>query len=121
MKLLFLLCLTIVLVVAEDEPAADEIETLTGDQLTSAQEYLEKSLAKIAAGDGPKYKLSKVISATQQVVSGILYKFKTELIDDKKTTKTCDVSISGQPWLENGIEVTFECEGEEKLLKKYSA
>lgn len=58
---------------------------------------------------------------TKQVVSGILYKYDAEVIDGNSAVKPCKVEIWSQPWLKNGIQVTFECEGEEKLVKKHSA
>lgn len=42
-------------------------------------------------------------------------------MDNDEKIKTCDIEIWSQPWLKNGIEVTFNCPGEEKLVKKHSA
>lgn len=64
--------------------------------------------------------MKRINSATKQVVAGHKYQINADLIDSDEKSKNCDVTIWSQPWLENGIEVTFECEGEEKLIKKHS-
>ncbi|XP_037929611.1 sarcocystatin-A-like [Teleopsis dalmanni] len=96
-------------------------KNLQGDDLKDAENTLQNSLNKLAAGDGPNYKIEEIISASRQVVSGSLYKIKAKLVGNDSSTKVCDVKIWSQPWLENGIEVTFECDGEEKVVKKHSA
>ncbi|XP_037943267.1 sarcocystatin-A-like [Teleopsis dalmanni] len=121
MKTIFLLSLAIIVVAANDVPVLGGVQNLSGDDINSAKEALELSLTKLAAGEGPSYKLSKILSATSQVVSGIAYKIKAELIDSNDATKICNIGIWSQSWLENGIEVTFECDGEEKLVRKHSA
>ncbi|XP_065371593.1 sarcocystatin-A-like [Calliphora vicina] len=85
-----------------------------------AEKALQLSLEKLAAGDGPHLRLEKIHSATTQIVSGSKYRINADFIDSDEKTKNCDVTIWSQPWLENGIEVTFECKGEEKLVKKHS-
>ncbi|XP_030376202.1 sarcocystatin-A-like [Scaptodrosophila lebanonensis] len=106
-------------IVAANVPGAPRV--LTGDDLKDAENTLNSSLQKLASGDGPNYQLGKIISATRQVVSGSLYKYEVELVDGNKATKKCNVSIWSQPWLDNGIEVSFECPGEDKVVKKHSA
>ncbi|XP_054726257.1 sarcocystatin-A-like isoform X1 [Anastrepha obliqua] len=93
---------------------------LSGADLKEAEETLKTSLSKLAAGDGPNYNLSKIISVTRQVVSGTLYKYDVELVDSYGAKKNCNVEIWNQPWLENGTEVTFKCPGEEVVKKKHS-
>lgn len=65
------------------------------------------------------HRLGKIISATRQVVSGSKYVYEAELIQGEKT-KTCNVEIWSQPWLPNGIQVTFNCP-DGKVVKKHSA
>lgn len=66
-------------------------------------------------------RISKVNSASTQVVSGTLYKINVDLIAGNNEVKNCNVEIWSQPWLPEGIQVTFDCEGEEKIVRKHSA
>ena len=95
---------------------------LEGKEIQQAEKDLENSLTKLAAGDGPQYKISKVHSATRQTVAGSLTKMNVDLIDKNNTVKkNCKVTIWSRPWIAaDGIEVTFDCEGEEKVVKKHS-
>ncbi|XP_017041917.1 sarcocystatin-A [Drosophila ficusphila] len=98
------------------------VRNLDGKDLAEAQETLQTSLTKLAAGaDGPHYRISKVLSATHQVVSGSAYVFSVELIDNQEAKKVCDVNIWSQPWLPNGIKVTFKCPNEPELVRQHSA
>ncbi|KAH8417971.1 hypothetical protein KR222_009684 [Zaprionus bogoriensis] len=117
-KVLLLLGVTLTVVLA-DEEVLGGVKPLTGQELKDAESTLNDSLTKLASGDGPNYKLGKVISATHQVVSGSLFVYEVELIEGSKT-KLCNVKIWSQPWLENGIEVTFNCP-DGKIVKKHSA
>lgn len=63
--------------------------------------------------------MGKIISAKSQVVAGIKYVYEVELIEGEKT-KTCTVEIWSQPWLENGVQVTFNCP-DGTVVKKHSA
>lgn len=65
------------------------------------------------------YRLGKIISASHQVVSGSLYRYEVELVEGG-ATKKCNVQIWSQPWLENGVEVTFDCP-DGKVVRKHSA
>ncbi|KAI8118430.1 Sarcocystatin-A [Lucilia cuprina] len=94
---------------------------LTGNDIKISEDVLNKSLTKLAAGDGPVYKLVKINSASRQVVSGSKYVINADLMDENEKVKTCDIEIWSQAWLENGIQVTFDCPGEEKLVRKHSA
>ncbi|XP_037816883.1 sarcocystatin-A-like [Lucilia sericata] len=94
---------------------------VTGNDIKKSEEVLNKSLTKLAAGDGPVYKLVKINSASRQIVSGSKDVINADLMDENEKVKTCDIEIWSQPWLDNGIEVTFNCPGEEKLVKKHSA
>ena len=82
---------------------------------------LTACLEKLAAGDGPNFKLGKIHLAETQVVAGTLTKIVADLIDADGKTKECKVSIWSRPWLPNGVEVTFECVGEDKIVRKHSA
>lgn len=138
MKVVFVLSLALTVVSAQ---APGGITPLSGDRLKEAEGVLNSSLATLAAGaDGPSYKydskktkpmnglltlflffcrLGRVITATQQTVSGSLYRYEVELIEGN-ATKKCNVEIWSQPWLENGIQVTFDCP-EGKVVRKHSA
>ncbi|XP_005182865.1 sarcocystatin-A [Musca domestica] len=94
---------------------------LEGEGLKEAEETLELSLKKLAAGeDAINYKLSKIHSASKQTVSGTLYKINADIIDGEET-KNCDVSIWSRAWLENGIEVDFNCKDGKKFKRNHSA
>lgn len=61
------------------------------------------------------------MSASVQVVAGTLERYNVELIDSNQETKVCDVEIWDRSWLPNGIEVTFNCPNEPKLVRNHSA
>ncbi|XP_067619164.1 sarcocystatin-A-like isoform X1 [Eurosta solidaginis] len=90
--------------------------------LLEAEKSLNDSLSKLAAGDGPYYESKEVHTATKQVVAGTLLKLNVDLIDkNSQAVKNCNVEIWSRPWLPNGIQVTFDCPDEEKVVKKHSA
>ncbi|TDG41127.1 hypothetical protein AWZ03_012454 [Drosophila navojoa] len=93
---------------------------LSGAELEQSKLTLQESLTKLAAGEGPSYRISKILSASHQVVAGSLDSYTVELIDSNNQTKVCDVKIWSRTWLENGIEVTFECPNEVTLVRKHS-
>ncbi|XP_016948040.1 sarcocystatin-A [Drosophila biarmipes] len=95
--------------------------TLEGEDLAKAQRTLQASLTKLAAGEGPHYRISKIISATSQVVAGSKHVYNVELIDNEGATKVCTVEIWSRTWKQNGIEVTFKCPNEPELVKQHSA
>ncbi|ALC45434.1 CG15369, partial [Drosophila busckii] len=95
------------------------VEELSGAGLKEAEDTLNLSLTKLAAGEGPNYKLGKIISARKQVVSGFKYYYEVELVEGSKT-KTCKVEIWSQPWMPNGVEVIFDCP-DGKVTKKHNA
>ncbi|XP_017006102.2 sarcocystatin-A-like [Drosophila takahashii] len=95
--------------------------TLEGEDLASAQRTLEASLTKLAAGEGPHYRISKILSATSQVVAGSKHVYSVELIDNEGATKVCNVDIWSRSWEPNGIQVTFRCPNEPELVRKHNA
>ncbi|KAH8417970.1 hypothetical protein KR222_009682 [Zaprionus bogoriensis] len=95
------------------------VTPLSGNDLVEAEHTLNDSLIKLASGDGPNYKLGNIIWATRQVVAGIKYVYEVELIEGSQS-KVCNVEILSQPWLENGIRVTFNCP-DGKIVKSHSA
>ncbi|KAH8397969.1 hypothetical protein KR222_007565 [Zaprionus bogoriensis] len=96
-------------------------QEVSPEDLAQATEVLKASLSKLAAGDGPNYRVVRVLSATSQVVAGSLDKYKVELVDANGAQKVCDVQIWSRSWLPNGIEVTFNCPNEPTLIKTHSA
>ncbi|XP_017844649.1 uncharacterized protein LOC108601261 [Drosophila busckii] len=121
-KVIFVLSLALAVVSAS--PALTTrgkgaITALSGDRLKEAEAILESSLIKLADGEGPHYTLGRVISASHQTVSGSKYRYEAELLSGDKTVQ-CKVEIWSQPWLDNGIEVTFDCP-EGKVVKNHSA
>ncbi|KAH8356631.1 hypothetical protein KR084_005847 [Drosophila pseudotakahashii] len=95
--------------------------SLEGEDLAASQRTLEASLSKLAAGEGPHYRISKILSASTQVVAGSRDEYSVELIDSEGATKVCEVVIWSRSWLPNGIQVTFNCPNEPKVVRTYSA
>ncbi|XP_061395229.1 sarcocystatin-A-like [Musca vetustissima] len=83
------------------------------------EKALNNSLSKLAGGDGPNYKLVKIYSASKQVVSGTLTRIEADLMDENGQIKRFKISIWSQPWLKNGIKVTFECDGEPAVVRSH--
>nr|AZC99219.1 Sacrostatin-A [Bactrocera dorsalis] len=99
--------------------AFGEATALSGDELAAAVGTLETALSKLSTGDGPSYTISKVNSATKQVVSGITYRYNVDLTDENKNVKNCNVQIWSQEWLENGNQVTIDCSGANAIKFNY--
>ncbi|XP_013114797.1 sarcocystatin-A-like [Stomoxys calcitrans] len=88
--------------------------------LKKVEDDLKVSLSKLAAGDdGPHYTLGKIYSATVQIVQGTKTKIVADLIDRNGKTKKCGVTIWSRPWLPNGIQVTFDCDGEPQVVRTH--
>ncbi|XP_017063973.1 sarcocystatin-A [Drosophila eugracilis] len=116
-----ILCTVLVLVSGNEEyPTFGGPKTLQGEELARSQETLQNSLTKLAAGEGPHYRISKVISAFTQVVAGSRDVYTVELIDSSGATKVCEVDIWSRTWLPNGIQVTFKCPNEPELVRSHS-
>lgn len=63
-------------------------------------------------------RLKKINAATTQIVAGIKNIISAELIDESNQVLTCKVTIWSRPWLFNSSEVSFECPGEEKIIRR---
>nr|XP_016936739.1 sarcocystatin-A-like [Drosophila suzukii] len=120
---ILILCAVCLLVSAkvQGHGAVGAPKTLEGEDLASAQRTLQASLTKLAAGEGPRYRISKIISATSQVVAGSKHIYSVELINADGDTKLCTVEIWSRSWVENGVEVTFRCANEPELVRSHSA
>ncbi|XP_023293229.2 sarcocystatin-A-like [Lucilia cuprina] len=121
MKIVLILCLTAVVLVSARPGCPGCVTHLAGNKLKEAEGTLNFSLSKLAAKDGPYYRLLKVNAASTQVVAGIKHVIIADLIDNSQQTKTCRVTIWSQPWLPNGTEVNFECPGEEKITRRHGS
>ncbi|XP_039964203.1 sarcocystatin-A-like [Bactrocera tryoni] len=99
--------------------AFGEATKLSGDELTAAVGTLETALSKLSTGDGPSYKISKVNSASKQVVAGISYRYNVDLTDEDKNVKNCNVQIWSRQWLKNGNQVTVVCSGANAVKFNY--
>jgi hypothetical protein len=87
---------------ATDTDAADN---------TKIEDMLQEALLKLnAQEDNTELKLLRVISSTKQTVSGYKYLVKAEFNNKDAITK-CSVSIWDRPWIPDGREVTFDCDG----------
>lgn len=49
-----------------------------------------------------------------------MYRIVADLITEDGMNKRFNISIWSQSWLRDGIEITFECEGEPMVVKKHS-
>uniref|UniRef100_A0A1A9UCZ1 Cystatin domain-containing protein n=1 Tax=Glossina austeni TaxID=7395 RepID=A0A1A9UCZ1_GLOAU len=87
--------------------------------LNETAKVLENSLNKLAANDGPHYKLTKMLGAVRGLgLFGNLYGMKADLADENGESKICSIEI-WSPGEKPEVQVTFECEGEEKLVKTH--
>uniref|UniRef100_A0A1A9ZT11 Cystatin domain-containing protein n=1 Tax=Glossina pallidipes TaxID=7398 RepID=A0A1A9ZT11_GLOPL len=104
---------------ARNRRSMDSIAAI--ESVVMAENELKGSLAKIAASTGPKYRVARINSAYTTAGKGTLTKYDADLIDERNRIKQCNITIWSRPWLENGVEVTFECDGEEVMVRKYDA
>uniref|UniRef100_A0A1A9W5L3 Cystatin domain-containing protein n=1 Tax=Glossina brevipalpis TaxID=37001 RepID=A0A1A9W5L3_9MUSC len=87
--------------------------------LNDATKVLENSLNKLDAGDGPHFKLIKMLGAVRGLgLFGNLYGVKADLANENGESKICAVEI-WSPGEKPEVTVTFECEGEEKFTKTH--
>nr|XP_036674203.1 cystatin-like protein [Drosophila suzukii] len=94
------------------------ITQLEGDRKKEALDLLNATLTQLAAGDGPIYKVIKVISVTGQVVAGTLNTYEVEL-DNGSVKKQATVKIWTQPWLkEDGTNIKIKIAGEDGELDR---
>jgi len=106
---------------SNEVPVLGGITPITGDRLTEAEQELSFALTTLSSGEGPRYRLSKIRTATAQVVSGIAYTYDAELIADDNTTVDCTIKLWSQPWMQNGNQITFNCNGQDEVVKSYTA
>lgn len=65
--------------------------------------------------------LVKIHSATVRVVAGTIHQISADLKDKNGKSKICNIEILSQPWMDNGIAVTFACAGEQVITKRHNA
>ncbi|XP_017098872.2 sarcocystatin-A-like [Drosophila bipectinata] len=116
---LLLLCTACVLVIGNPEPFGG-FTKLEGQALIDAQQLLNTALAKMDSGDGPHYRLLRVVEAYSRVVEGTSYKFTAVLIDENDVQKICQVDILNRI-LNLPMVVTVKCPNEAELTKQQSA
>ncbi|KAH8361074.1 cystatin-like protein isoform X2 [Drosophila serrata] len=103
---------------SEVENCLGGTKMLEGMEKQEALDLLNTCLDHLAKGDGPSYKVIKVISVTGQLVAGDLYSFKLEL-DNGTDIKPCSVKIWYRCWLkENGINIKIKFAGEDGELDR---
>lgn len=85
-----------------------------------AEKKLQTSLDKLASGDGPSYKISKIHAATKQTVAGVLTKIDCDLIDADGKEERCEVQIWSRIWMKEAHEVTINCPDKELVKKRHS-
>ncbi|XP_065368397.1 putative cysteine proteinase CG12163 isoform X2 [Calliphora vicina] len=102
---------------------ADKNEIVGGVEKLSneeAEKKLQASLDKLASGDGPSYKISKIHAATKQAVAGVLTKIDCDLIDADGKEERCEVQIWSRIWMKEAHEVTINCPNKELVKKRHS-
>uniref|UniRef100_A0A1A9WNF7 Cystatin domain-containing protein n=1 Tax=Glossina brevipalpis TaxID=37001 RepID=A0A1A9WNF7_9MUSC len=90
------------------------------ENFVAAETQLKNSLTRIAATTGPKYRLARVNTAYTATGTGTMTKYNADLFDEHNKIKHCSITLWSRPWLENEIEVTFECDGEDIIVRKYN-
>lgn len=75
---------------------------------TTAQQYVADVLDTESPVKG--HSLVRLVCATQQVVSGMLYKLVAQVSDVSGETQECSFKIHSQPWKQNGETVEIQCD-----------
>lgn len=75
---------------------------------SEARRYLADVLATESPVQG--HSLVRLICATQQVVSGMLYRLVAQVSDASGETQECTFKIFSQPWKTNGESVEIKCD-----------
>ncbi|XP_037720273.1 cystatin-like protein [Drosophila subpulchrella] len=115
-KVIFVLSLTLAVAFGRRRPPGAP-KPLDGNDLAKAKNILTTTLTKLAAGDGPKYEVVNVKTATTQLVAGSLYKFEVELSNGSEN-KECTVKIWDRPWLQEkgeGTNIKIKCKDEAEI------
>lgn len=75
-------------------------------------ELISSTLTQLDAQSGGKgtLKVSEIISANRQIVSGSLYKIKVKLADGSEDPKLCTFTIWDRPWVANGRQTNVTCD-----------
>ncbi|XP_005182863.1 sarcocystatin-A [Musca domestica] len=117
MKFLVVAFFAVLAIAKANEFCAGCVTTVTDDKgLERATNTLNNSLKKLAAGEGPHYKLVKINSATSQVIRGHLFRINADLEDENGHTKTCDIKIIEF----TDVNITFNCPEEQEVSRTHS-
>lgn len=113
-------------------PGAPIDSTNDPDMLKLAKETLVQLDSKSSQDN--KYKIVKIHEASKQVVAGVLYKLKVDIVESncpkhankdselceakkEATVKTCHIKIWDQPWLPHGKETNVTCDEEHHTFR----
>lgn len=91
--------------ISTDNPIVSELITTTLTQLDAQ------------SGGKGSLKVSEIISANRQVVSGSLYRIKVKLVDGSEEPKLCTFTIWDQPWLPHGRQTNVTCNEEKYTFR----
>ncbi|XP_075144533.1 cathepsin F-like [Haematobia irritans] len=83
-----------------------------------AKRILDETLMHLDSLEGPHYRSGFIHEASKQVVAGLLYKIRCDLIIDEAKLKTCNVEILKQSWTGN-TKVEFKCPNEKDRIVSY--
>ncbi|XP_020798532.1 cystatin-like protein [Drosophila serrata] len=121
MKVIFVVALTLSVASALRTRLLGAPKPLEGEELETAKVLLTSTLEELAAGEGPKFEVIKVTSATRKLVSGSLDTFVVELSNGSEN-KDCKVQIWSQPWLKplgTGTNVKIYCQDDEVVERTW--
>ncbi|XP_005184486.2 putative cysteine proteinase CG12163 isoform X1 [Musca domestica] len=107
-------------IIVRSKRSANALGGSTALDFDKAEKILTKSLNKIATGEGPAYRISKIHSAEKQTVAGTLTKIDADLIGADGEEERCLVEIWTRAWLADGNEVTIKCPKKDVVKRRHS-
>uniref|UniRef100_A0A1B0B4W9 Uncharacterized protein n=1 Tax=Glossina palpalis gambiensis TaxID=67801 RepID=A0A1B0B4W9_9MUSC len=143
-KILIFVIMAVAMAIVQGNPALKASNRRSMDSISAiqsvviAENELKTSVAKIAASTGEMFlnesrqinehllkliliRVARINTAYTTAGKGTLAKYDAALIDERNRIKQCIITIRSRPWLENGVEVTFECDGEEIMVRRHNA
>jgi len=121
MKILLLLATALPFIYSQDMPGGQHAfeAHLTDDTVVFAVNEINNFFK--ANGDNKPRVADKVISATSQVVAGVIYRYKIE-VHGGATKEICTVAVLSQPWLQKTqLQGTPSCAAEAQPKSKSKA
>ncbi|KAL7042638.1 hypothetical protein ACKWTF_001228 [Chironomus riparius] len=73
--------------------------------------FLREAVDEVNGQEDPDYSIVRVISATSQVVAGLKYKIKAELLVGESNV-ICDFEVWERAWIKDGRQVKIDCDNQ---------